>query len=264
MTSSQSLSRIRKVHPRTVWPDEARNFTKWLERNVPELGVALGIPLKVEEIESPVGHRYLDILATDTSNGRRVIIENQLEISDGDHLSRLLVYAAGKDADVIIWLAREFREEHWLALKWLNQRAGSRTKFFGVAIEVLRIDGSPPAPHFRVVVAPDDWRRQELRDMSGSERRQFRQALEGQIKQAKLPVQPNGDNSNPWLSIHYKDNIRYSVDFNGLFSVAFQLESEPDDRRLKWCRTVFERLGTGRSLHRSKTGAIGVGSKLGR
>ena len=166
------------------------------------------------------------------------------------------VYAAGKDADAIVWIAREFKDEHWLTLKWLNQRAGSRTRFFGVAIKVLRIDGSLPAPHFRVIVAPDDWRQQELRRLSGIECRHFRQALEAKMEQAKLCVQPNGDHSNPWLSMHYKDGIRYSVDFNGEFSVAFQLESESDDSGLEWCHAASRRLEQDAACIEAKLGPL--------
>lgn len=50
-----------------------------------------------------------------------MIIENQLGNSDGDHLGRLLIYAAGKDADTVIWIAKDFEDEHWLVLQWLNR-----------------------------------------------------------------------------------------------------------------------------------------------
>lgn len=157
MTSPQSLSSIRKEHPRTVWPNEAGDFTPWLEKNIGELSMTLGMSLKVKGTEVQAGTRYVDIVATDTRSGHAVVIENQLENSDGDHLSRMLYYAASRNADTIIWIAREFEEEHWLTLKWLNQRTGSETKFFGIAIEIWKIEDSPPAPHFQVVVAPDDW-----------------------------------------------------------------------------------------------------------
>ena len=178
MTSDQQLSRIRKIVPRTVWPDEARNFTPWLEKNIAELSVALGIPLESKGTEVSAGTRSIDILATDTDTGQLVIIENQFGKSDGDHLSRLLIYASDKNAYVIIWIAEEFDDEHWLTLKWLNRRTESGTKFFGVVIELLKIDDSPPAPHFRVVIAPDDWRQRRSRGLSVSDRRRFRKTLE--------------------------------------------------------------------------------------
>ncbi|MYF26892.1 MAG: hypothetical protein F4211_06235 [Acidimicrobiia bacterium] len=177
--SQKSLSKIKKVALRKVWPQEASDFTPWLEEHLGELGEALGIELEASERESRVGSRSLDIMATD-SNGRPVIIENQLERSDDDHLGRLLIYAAGKDANVIIWIARDFEDEHWQVLQWLNQRTGTDTQFFGVAIEVWRIDDSRPAPYFKVVVAPNDWRK---RNVSRKPRyREFRQRLEEKLK----------------------------------------------------------------------------------
>ena len=96
--------------------------TPWLAKNIGELSMTLGMSLRVEATEVQAGTRYIDLVATDTGSGRPVVIENQLENSDGDHLSRMLFYAASKDADTIIWIAREFEEEHWRTLKWLNQR----------------------------------------------------------------------------------------------------------------------------------------------
>ena len=87
-----------------------------------------------------------------------MIIENQLEAADHKHLGQLLTYAAGfVDANVMVWIAKEFRDEHRAALDFLNNRTDESTKFFGVVVELWKIDGSRPAPHFRVVSAPNDW-----------------------------------------------------------------------------------------------------------
>ena len=95
MTSSQQLSKVRRIRPRTVWPDEAKNFTPWLEKNIVELSGALGISLRAMGTEVSAGTRSIDILATDTDTGRSVIIENQFGKSDRDHLSSTLyIHAA--------------------------------------------------------------------------------------------------------------------------------------------------------------------------
>ena len=77
------------------------------------------------------------MLATDLNQNRPVIIENQLEATNHDHLGKLLTYAAGYDANVIVWLTREFRDEHRAALDWLNQRTSDDTQFFGVAVRTV-------------------------------------------------------------------------------------------------------------------------------
>ena len=152
-----NLGTIEQVDLKQVWPHEARDFTPWLADNLDNLGEALGLRLKLKGTEVPVGPFYLDILAREMDLDKPVIIENQLEVTDHTHLSQLLTYAAGFDAYAIVWVTRDFRDEHRKALDWLNDRTDEDTQFFGVAVEAWQIDGSRAAPHFRVVVAPNAW-----------------------------------------------------------------------------------------------------------
>ena len=157
--TTPNLAKIERVDLREAWPNEAQDFTPWLAENIAELGEALGMDLELQQTEAAVGGYSLDMLATDQNQNRTVIIENQLEATNHDHLGKLLTYAAGYDANVIVWLTREFRDEHRLALDWLNQRTGDDTQFFGVVVEVWKIDNSRPAPHFNLVVTPNEWRK---------------------------------------------------------------------------------------------------------
>lgn len=162
------LARIEKVDLREAWPNEAVDFTPWLQENIDELSEALGMDLEIQEREASVGTFSLDLLAHD-GNGRPVIIENQLETTDHTHLGQILTYAAGRDANVIVWIAKEFRDEHRAALDFLNGRTGEDTEFFAITAEVWKIEESRPAPHFRVVSAPNDWRKEARRDSTPSE-----------------------------------------------------------------------------------------------
>lgn len=153
------LGEIERVDLREVWPHEAQDFTPWLAENLDKLGEALGLDLELQSAEAAVGPFSLDVLAHDLGSNRSVIIENQLEGSNHDHLGKLLTYAAGYDAYAVVWLCREFREEHRAALDWLNQRTGDGTQFFGVVVEAWKIDGSRPAPYFRVVAMPNNWQK---------------------------------------------------------------------------------------------------------
>ncbi|MDE0376299.1 MAG: DUF4268 domain-containing protein [bacterium] len=214
--------------------------------HIAELGESLGIELETQERESSVGKRFLDIMATDSS-GRPVIIENQLANSDGDHLGRLLIYAAGKDADVVIWIAKEFEDEHWQVLQWLNQRTDTQTKFFGVVIEVWTIDGSPPAPYFRVVAAPNDWRKRNVVSRPPRRRfRRFRERLQEKLRLADLPLGPTSDHTKPWLAIQHLDGLNYSVDFRDRIFFSFQLDTR-GNQSLDWCHWAFDRLEEDRS-----------------
>ena len=123
------LARIDKVDLREVWSNEAADFTPWLQKNIDQLGAALGMDLEVDEREAPVGTFSLDLLARDGS-GRPVVIENQLSTTDHTHLGQILTYAAGHNASVIVWIAKEFRDEHRAALDFLNSRTGGDTDVF--------------------------------------------------------------------------------------------------------------------------------------
>ncbi len=156
--TTPNLAKIEQVTDlRATWPNEAQHFTPWLANNLDQLGDALGMDLELQQIEASVGGFSLDILATDLNSNRPVIIENQLEATNHVHLGQLLTYAAGFDAGSIVWVTREFRDEHRQTLDWLNQRTGEDTQFFGVAIELWRIGDSHPAPHFNLVATPNGW-----------------------------------------------------------------------------------------------------------
>lgn len=114
-----NLDTIQKVPLREVWPHEAHDFTKWLaeEQNLATLGMAVGIELELIETESSVGSFNVDIYAQESGTGRKVIIENQLEDTNHDHLGKVITYAAGKGAEVVIWVVAHARDEHRQAIE---------------------------------------------------------------------------------------------------------------------------------------------------
>jgi len=150
---------IKPVDIRDIWPNEASDFTPWLVENIDRLGQALGMEIEVEEREADVGEFSLDIRAKDLGTGRTIVIENQLTETDHDHLGKLLTYAGGFDAGVLVWIAKELRDEHRKALEWLNENTGPDIDCFGVVIEVIRIDNSKPAFNFKPVVFPNEWQK---------------------------------------------------------------------------------------------------------
>ena len=156
MTAMTKLATIDRVDLSEVWPNEATDFTPWLEANISVLGGALGMDLEVQAREAPVGAYRLDLLARDGS-GRAVIIENQLGVTDHNHLGQLLTYMAGFDANVIVWIAKKFRDEHAEALGLLNRRTGEDTEFFGIEVELWSIDKSRPAVNFNLITVPNEW-----------------------------------------------------------------------------------------------------------
>lgn len=147
---------------RSVWQHEAKDFSRWLaqDENLDELSAAIGIDIVLEERESSVGSFSVDLYATEEGTDRRIIIENQLEDTNHDHLGKLITYASGKGAEVIVWIVRRARDEHRQAIEWLNQNTGVNIGFFLVEIELWQIDDSAIAPKFNVVERPNDWAKQ--------------------------------------------------------------------------------------------------------
>ena len=163
---SKELSRLKEVELRDIWPDEAQNFTPWLaeEENLTLLGETLGMELELENQEINVGDFRADILCRDTADGSRVLIENQLERTNHSHLGQILTYAAGLDVHTVIWIAKEFREEHRAALDRLNEITDEHYQYFGIEVKVWQIGDSARAPQFEIVSKPNDWNRTVSRD----------------------------------------------------------------------------------------------------
>jgi hypothetical protein len=144
---------------RTVWKHEEYDFSKWLaeDENLAELGAAIGINMVLNELESSVGNFNVDMFASEEGTNRKIIIENQLEDTNHDHFGKIITYAAGKSAEIIIWIVKRARDEHCQAIEWLNQHTDENIGFFLVELELWKVDQSLPAVKFNVVERPNDW-----------------------------------------------------------------------------------------------------------
>lgn len=197
-----SIGRIEKVDLREVWPHEAYDFTRWLGENLDLLSEELGIDLADAETESAAGDFCCDVLARDTTD-RTIIIENQLERSDHDHLGKLLTYFAMMNAEAAIWIVSEARPEHVSAVSWLNEN--SEADFYLVQVEAIRIGDSPPAPLLTRIVGPSAEKNEILarqRELTDRERLR-RHFWSGLLQRAKektnlhANISPSGDS---WIA----------------------------------------------------------------
>ena len=159
---------------RSIWPHEALNFTPWVAENVDLLADAVGLDITVDETESSVGDFNVDIYASETGTDRKIIIENQLEDTDHDHLGKLITYASGKGADVVIWVVKHAREEHKAAVEWLNNHTDDKIGFFLCEIKLFQIGDSQIAPSFTVVERPNDWTKEIRKTASANPTQQQR------------------------------------------------------------------------------------------
>ncbi|WP_288950436.1 DUF4268 domain-containing protein [uncultured Catenibacterium sp.] len=172
-----NLSKLEEIKDlRTVWPHEALDFTPWLAQddNITLLADAIGIDITVDETESSVGDFNVDIFASETGTDRKIIIENQLEDTNHDHLGKLITYASGKSADIVIWVVKQAREEHKAAIEWLNNHTDDSVGFFLCEIKLYRIGNSEPAVKFEVIEKPNDWTKEIKKSESINETQQLR------------------------------------------------------------------------------------------
>ena len=204
MTTTQELATIEKVDIRSIWPNEADNFTPWLAENLHQLGDELGMELELVGREATVGSFKLDILARETGRNAVVAIENQVESTDHAHLGQLLTYAAGSKADIVIWVTTDFRDEHRAALDWLNQRTEDSLEFYGVEIGAVKIGTSGPAPLFRLAAFPNSWSKrapsstQPVSERGDQYRRYWKPLLERLNREDGWGVRT--DNTASWFS----------------------------------------------------------------
>jgi hypothetical protein len=155
----KTLGKLIEVPVREIWKHEQYNFSDWLSKkeNISLLDDILGLSLVDVNKEVFVGSYRCDLVAVDETTGTKVIIENQLEASNHEHLGKLITYASGLDAKVIVWIVTEAKEEHSSAIEWLNNHTDKNVNFFLLELHAYKIGDSLPAPQFAVIEQPNDF-----------------------------------------------------------------------------------------------------------
>lgn len=153
------FGRLREVEVRELWRHEQYDFSPWLakDENIEMLNEVLGLTLIDINSEVFVGSFQCDLVAKDEATGIKVIIENQLERSDHDHLGKIITYASGLSASVVVWIVKEAREEHRSAIEWLNNNTNKELNFFLIELHAYKIGDSLPAPKFEVIEKPNEF-----------------------------------------------------------------------------------------------------------
>lgn len=154
-----NIGKLKEVDIRNLWKHEQYDFSEWLSQseNIKLLDDVLGLTLTDITKEAYVGSYRCDIFAKDESSGIKVIIENQLEASNHDHLGKIITYASGLDAEVIVWIVKQAKEEHRSAIEWLNNNTNSNINFFLIELHAYTIENSIPAPFFEVIEKPNEF-----------------------------------------------------------------------------------------------------------
>ncbi len=243
------LGVLKRVDLTNKWKHEAQDFTPWLLDHLDQLSNAVGLDLDQGEREAGAGSFSVDILTKEVGSGRTVVIENQIRPTDHDHLGKLLTYAAWHEADIAIWVAAEFREEHQRALQHLNQRTNASTPFYGVEVCLLQIDDSRPAVDFRVVAAPRSEEKELARGMNdgdssavsdlGLSYQRFFQALTDELREKHKFTNSKVARPQNWCAFSAGiTGCKYSVVFNK--ARRMQVELYIDGNSPIWTKAVFD------------------------
>ncbi len=156
------LGKLKEVKLREVWKHEQYDFSSWLaeEENINTLGKELGLTLIDVETEKFVGGYRCDLVCRDELSGKVVLVENQLEQTNHEHLGKIITYASNMEASVIVWIVESAREEHKSAIEWLNNHTDENVAFFLIEVHAYRIGDSLPAPKFEIIEKPNDFAKQ--------------------------------------------------------------------------------------------------------
>lgn len=204
------IGKLKEVDIRELWKHEQYDFSEWLSKkeNIENLNEILGLTLVDISKETYVGTYRCDLFAKDETTGIKVIIENQLEISNHDHLGKIITYASGLDAKVVVWIVKEAREEHRSAIEWLNNNTNSNVNFFLIEIHAYKIGNSDPAPMFQVVEQPNDFiknnkstNRDESMNKSQSQRIEFWNQFNNVVIERGKPFNIRKPTTDHWYNI---------------------------------------------------------------
>lgn len=233
---TRTLGTMRRVNPRDIWPDEEADFTPWMadEEGVSLLGDTLGMRLICTGVEVPAGQYRADIVCYDDSDvghQQTVVIENQLRRSDHEHLGKLLTYGAVLGADVCVWIATQFTQEHRHAVDALNYPEDRLVDYYCVKLTVSQIDDSAPAPRFDPLVGPERWSPWEAgtapAGMDDLNRERFWALLDERLARKGL------SETIPGKNLSYR---RYDIGFRGV-SISLDRDSESTKVGLRIYRT---------------------------
>ena len=165
------IGKLQSVDVRDLWQHEQYDFSVWLAKpeNIEYLNDILGLTLVDIDKEVYVGSYRCDLVAKDETSGTRVIIENQLEASNHDHLGKIITYASGLNAPIVVWIVKEARAEHRSAIEWLNNNTVAGIGFFLIELHAYKIGDSLPAPMFEIVEMPNDFIKSNKTSASGND-----------------------------------------------------------------------------------------------
>ena len=142
---------------REVWKKE-NDFSDWLisEEGLALISDDLGISVENARRESKPGNFPCDIQANLVGDENHIIvIENQYNRTDHDHLGKMLTYAAVHKAMTGIWIAEKVADDHRAVIDWINANTPETVSFYLAELKAYKIGDSPVAPQLDVICRPN-------------------------------------------------------------------------------------------------------------
>ncbi|MBA7666752.1 hypothetical protein ES703_74833 [subsurface metagenome] len=186
-----------------------------------------------------------------------IIIENQFGISNHDHLGKLITYSAVKEAGIIIWISNEIQIAHRNAIEWLNKISPQEMTFYGVELEVYKIDDSLPAPNFRIVAGPPPSKRRSITNGEISPRNKQYQKFFSKLRKKLLSINPNISRAKAlprayWVITAGRSGFSISSCF--VLGNRFRVELYIDTGKKEFNDFAFEKLKENKDLIEEKIG----------
>ena len=183
---------------RIPFPHEERDFTPWVAGNLPKLGRALGMRLRLidRELTLNTSYKKIDILAQEQDLDTAVVIENQLGESDDNHLGKLLVYSSAVKAGVAVWIAKSFSNDHRAAIEWINANSSTSFQMYGVETQIRKGRETKRSTRFLVAAHPSHWNNTKRSPVPNESPnvdesyRMFWQSLIDELHEAGFPGNP--------------------------------------------------------------------------
>lgn len=206
------IGKREEVSVREVWALET-SFSDWLAstEGLDLIASDIGVSVEDAQRECSPGDFRCDIVGRALGDENHiVVIENQYNKTDHDHLGKMLTYAAVHSATTGIWISEHISKDHRQVINWLNDVTPPSVNFYLAQIKLYRIGDSAVAPELEVVCRPDgaakarersrsDLTPQALERRAGH--REFWEDVLGFIKEQKPPFKvPNGG-INEWCSL---------------------------------------------------------------
>ena len=216
------LGSVEKLSIRDLWPSGDADFTSWLADNLQHLSGALCVEFELaDSIPSNECSSY--VLARKIQNDKVHVTRDDelvpvLYLDDGAGQapsSKLLSLGEKFNAYAAVWISEEFGDKQKEAIESLNRRPAASTEFYGVEFEAIRINDSPPALRFDVVVAPDEWYTREkppnAREQSMNS--EFIERLSTKLEEYSFPERIGRRNyRSPYRIIEYPvPRVRYAA-----------------------------------------------------